>query len=149
MKAKASAKGKANNTSTSEVIVERNDGLLWGRVEIAGKLFTPYGETMERLLSNLKELVSDHIQNEGKGVKFWENIDPNHLDTEIKYDVEAFFLEHNYLKITSIAQYAGINAALVRQYASGVKHPSAEQAKKIELAIHQIARELQEVAIYA
>ncbi len=70
-------------------------------------------------------------------------------DIEIKYDLEAFFMEHSYLKISSIAEQAKINPGLVRQYASGVKHPSAEQAKKIEATIHKIANDLQQVELYA
>ncbi|MEJ7683745.1 MAG: hypothetical protein WKG06_38965 [Segetibacter sp.] len=58
-------------------------------------------------------------------------------------------MEHSYLKISSIAEQAGINPGLVRQYASGVKHPSAEQAKKIEATIHKIANDLKQVELYA
>ncbi len=53
------------------------------------------------------------------------------------------------LNISSIAKRAGMNPGLLRQYASGVKHPSREQAKKIEDSIHKIANELREVTIQA
>jgi len=132
-----------------EVIVEKKDELLWGRVEIGGHLFTPYGETIEKLLENLQELITDHTQNEGKAEKVFAKLSVTVEDVEIKYDLEAFFMEHNYLKISSIAEQAGINPGLVRQYASGVKHPSAEQAKKIEAAIHKIGNNLLQVQIYA
>jgi hypothetical protein len=56
---------------------------------------------------------------------------------------------HDYLKIGSVAEHAGINPGLLRQYASGVKYPSPDQAKKIEDALHHIANELQDVSIYA
>jgi hypothetical protein len=56
-----------------------------------------------------------------------------------QYDLQTFFEEHDYLKVSSIAKHAGLNPGLVRQYSSGVKHPSAEQAKKIELTIHKLA----------
>ena len=147
MKSNINLKGSTNRRQKVEVILEKNDGVLWGRTEIGDQLFTPYGENIEKLLTNLKELLTDHIQNEGKDVDFWKKLDVESLAVELKYDLEAFFLEHNYLKITSIAEQAGINPGLLRQYASGVKHPSAEQAKKIESTIHRIAKELQEVAI--
>ncbi len=79
-----------------EVIVEKNDGLLWGRVEIAGHLFTPYGETVEKLLENLQELIIDHSQNEGKAENVFANLSVTGQNVEIKYDLEAFFTEHNY-----------------------------------------------------
>lgn len=149
MKSKTNARCKAGRKEKLEVIVEKNDGLLWGRVEISGQLFTPYRETIEKLLENLKELITDHTQNEGKAEMFFANLNVENLNIEIKYDLEAFFTEHGYLKISSIAEYAGINPGLVRQYASGVKHPSAEQAKKIETAIHKIGNDLQQVELYA
>lgn len=71
------------------------------------------------------------------------------IELNIKYDLKAFFDYHDYLNISSIGKKAGVSPSLLRQYASGVKHPSAEQAKKIEDAIHKIGNELKEVAIYA
>jgi hypothetical protein len=40
-----------------------------------------------------------------------------------QYDLQTFFEEHDYLKVSSIAKHAGLNPGLVRQYSSGVKHP--------------------------
>lgn len=133
-----------------EIIIEKNDGLLWGRVENMGShLLTPYGETTEKVIENLKELVQDYVANEGKKDKYWNKVDFKSVTFDFKYDLQAFFTEHDYLKISSVAEHAGINPGLLRQYASGVKYPSLEQAKKIELAIHNIAQELQGISIYA
>jgi hypothetical protein len=38
---------------------------------------------------------------------------------------------------------------LLRQYESGVKHPSAQQAKKIEDTIHKLAGLMNSVLVYA
>ncbi len=133
-----------------EIIIEKNDGLLWGRVENMGThLLTPYGKTTEKLIENLNELVLDYLANEGKKDKFWNRVDISKVVFEFKYDLQAFFAEHDYLKISSVAEHAGINPGLLRQYASGVKYPSPDQAKKIEDAIHEIALELKEISIYA
>jgi len=40
-----------------------------------------------------------------------------------------------------------VSENLLRQYASGNKYPSAEQAKKIELALHAPGKKLDKVAI--
>lgn len=53
------------------------------------------------------------------------------------------------LKQTKIAELSGINPGLLRQYASGVKHPSPAQAKRIEVSIHQLADELNSVTLFA
>ncbi|MEJ0104089.1 MAG: hypothetical protein WDO19_16675 [Bacteroidota bacterium] len=63
------------------------------------------------------------------------------------YDLTVFFEEYDFLKQSKIAELAGINPGLLRQYASGVKYPSAEQVLKIEKAVHDLARELQLVSL--
>lgn len=68
---------------------------------------------------------------------------------DLRYDLQAFFQDHDYLKITAIAKRANMNPGLLRQYASGVKYPSLEQAKRIEDAIHDLAKELDRVSLYA
>jgi predicted transcriptional regulator len=61
----------------------------------------------------------------------------------------ALFQEFDFLNISKVAKYAGIHAGLLRQYSSGVKHPSLNQAKKIEDTIHRLADEMKKATIYA
>jgi hypothetical protein len=141
---------KKDHVTKIEIIIEKNDGLLWGRVEGMGNhLLTPYGETTDKVIENLKELVQDYLAHEGKKDKYWNKVNLKNIDFEFKYDLQAFFTEHDYLKISSVAKHADINPGLLRQYASGVKYPSPDQAKKIETAIREIAQELQGISIYA
>ncbi|MDO8969945.1 MAG: hypothetical protein Q7U74_04595, partial [Saprospiraceae bacterium] len=49
------------------------------------------------------------------------------------------------LKVGSVAKEAGMNPTLLRQYLSGVKHPSPEQAKRVQDALHRVAQRLLEV----
>lgn len=142
-------KAKSNEIKKLEIIIEKNDGLLWGRVENSGNFMpTPYGETTTQVIENLKELILDYITNEGKDDIYWTGINLDNLHFEFSYDLQAYFQEHDYLKITSVAEQAGLNPGLLRQYASGVKYPSEEQANKIRIAINKIANELLSDAIY-
>ena len=142
-------KAKSKVKQRIEVIIEKNDGLLWGRVEGQGNFMpTPYGSTTAKLVENLKELITDYVKNEGKKDSFWGKINMANVELEFSYDLESYFQEHDYLKISSVAEQAGMNPGLVRQYASGVKFPSGEQAKKIRTAIKKIARELIQDSIY-
>ena len=109
---------------------------------------TPYGDNTQQVVENLKELIYDYVSHEGKGDPHWNKVDMNSLSIELKYDLQAYFQEHDYLKISSVAEQARLNPGLVRQYASGVKYPSREQAEKIRHAIKKIAKELLEDAIY-
>lgn len=133
-----------------EIILEKNDGILWGRIEGKGNYMpTPYGETKNAVIENLKYLIKDYQAHEGKHDKYWAKVDVNKIDIHVLYDLEAFFLEHDYLSINAVAKRAGINASLMRQYASGVKHPSGTQAKRIEDTIHALAKDMQAVSLYA
>lgn len=132
-----------------DIVIERHDGVLWGRIENRGNFTpTPYGNNTWEVIDNLKELITDYVKHEGKHDKFWNKIDVNNLDFEFSYDLQAYFQEHDYLNITSVAKFAGLNPGLVRQYASGVKFPSNEQANKLRVAINKIATELLAHAIY-
>ncbi len=133
-----------------KVIIEKNESDLWGRIEDIG-LFGPVtvGSSKKEVLENLVMLIEDYKQHEGANDEAWNQVEVNQLEFEFLYDLQAFFQEFSFLKQSKIAELAGLNTSLVRQYASGLKHPSADQAMKIEAAIHLLAQELQTVSIYA
>ncbi|WP_342329288.1 hypothetical protein [Pedobacter sp. FW305-3-2-15-E-R2A2] len=62
----------------------------------------------------------------------FENVEPEMVVFEYFYDIYALFQEVDFLNIGKVAQRAGINAGLMRQYASQVKYTPATQARKIE-----------------
>jgi hypothetical protein len=133
-----------------EIIVEVKDGTLWGIVEDKGNFIpTPYGDSIDELKQNLKHLIKDYQQHEGKTDKFWSKVDTDTMDIEISYDLQAFFKEFNEIKISALAESANLNPSLLRQYATGNKYPSAEQVKKIESAVHQLGKKLKQISIYA
>lgn len=133
-----------------EVIVEVKNGILWGIVENKGNFIpTPYGESVNDLKQNLKQLIEDYQKNEGKNDKFWSKVHTDKMDIEISYDLQAFFKEFNEIKISALAETANLNPSLLRQYATGNKFPSAEQVKKIETAVHQLGKKLEQISIYA
>ncbi len=137
-------------TRKLQLIIEKSDGELWGRIEGVGE-FLPVtvGTNTLEVIKNLIDLIKDYQEHEGKNDPAWKKVDAVKVLWDVKYDVQAFFAEHNYLTASTIAKIAGINPGLMRQYSSGVKHPSAAQAKKIEDAVHAVARELASVSLYA
>src|SRR5665213_1863972 len=126
---------KTSRSQQIEVIIEKNEDHFWGRIESKGFIPTGQGETVPALLQNIKDSIEDYIEHEGKKDKFWSKVDVSNIEFNILYDLEAFYEEFNELKISSIAERAGLNSSLVRQYATGSKYPSFDQAKKIEVAI--------------
>lgn len=133
-----------------QVILEKGDETLQARIE-GGKYFVPttVADDLEGVLDNLKMLIEDYQQHEGKEDKYWQKVDVSKVVFELTYDLQAFFQEHEYLNVSAVARKADMNETLLRQYANGHKHPSAEQAKRIEDVVHEIATELQAVSIYA
>lgn len=123
---------------TIDLIIEKaEDGLLWGRVNYNGSLIIETANNISDLETKMLHLLVD-----------FEGLNPHEFNFTHLYDVYALFQKFDYLKISSIATYAGMNPGLLRQYASGVKNPSADQAKKIERTLHKLASDLQKVHIY-
>ncbi len=132
-----------------ELIIEKSEGMLWGRTDGKGWMPTPCGGTIDEVIANLKELAGDYVANEGKHDKAWNRIDWAYVTYDLKYDLVAFFETFNYLNLSAIAGKIGINRTLLNHYKTGLKYPSAEQAKKIEDAIHVLAAELGKVKLVA
>lgn len=65
----------------------------------------------------------------------------------IDYDLQSFFEDFSYLKISKLSAISGINDSLMRQYATGQKFPSTKQVARIQAAVEQIIKELSEVKL--
>jgi len=126
-----------------ELIVEKNDGLFWGRIENKGN-FTPTGagETTNQLIKDVRLSLEDYIAHEGKDDKFWSKVDPNVIEFDLKYDLAAFLEEFNFFNLSVIADKISINRTLLNQYKTGTRHPSLEQAKKIQNSIRSLAKQV-------
>lgn len=129
------------------VIIEKSDGELWGRIESPETLLTTQGDTESQIIENLKELLIDFIENESNDFESWRNLKIENIEFEIVYDLTALFETFDALKISTVASLSGINKGLMRQYVSGVKHPSDKQAQKVQYALHQLGKQLLKVSI--
>lgn len=129
------------------IIIEKGDGEIWGRVEAPGFLNVIVGNSEAKITQNMLELIVDFLENEGKGDEYWKGIALESIEFDYRYDLTAFFDLFSPLKINAIAEKAGINKALMRQYVSGIKHPSAQQVQKNESAIHAFAQTLMKVSL--
>lgn len=118
------------------LIIEKSKGKLWGRVNYKDNLITDFASSVDVLEKKMRKLLKDFHR-------------LSDAEFEYSYDLTAFFEQYDFLKQSKIAELAGMNAGLLRQYACGVKYPSPEQAKKIEKAVHDLAKELKAVSIHA
>lgn len=124
------------------------DGDLWGMIKGIGH-FSPYtvGDDKESIKAEIIDLIDDYMEHEGKDDPEWSAIDIRKAKVEYVYDLSAVFQVFDFLNISKVAERAGMNASLLRQYVAGIKYPKEEQAKRIETAIRDIAKELSDVVI--
>ena len=65
---------------------------------------------------------------------------PN-LEFEFIFDIGAFF-SYYMINVTAFAEYAGMNASLLRQYACGLKSPTKNTIGKIRDAIDKYKKDI-------
>ena len=118
------------------VVLERESGTLWSRVSYNKELIVDSAATLQALKKKLKKVLHD-----------FHELD--NVEFDYAYDLTVFFEEFSFLNQTKIAELSGINPGLLRQYASGVKNPSKEQANKIQTAIRDLAGKLRAIKISA
>ena len=119
-----------------QLIIEKEAGTLWGRVSYDKNIIVDSGTTLQSLERKIRKALKDFH-------------DLSDVEFNYAYDLTVFFEQFNFLNQSKIAELSGINPGLLRQYASGVKHPSKEQAGKIQMAITDLANKLKSVKIYA
>ena len=126
--------GKANAIKP-QLIVEKSDGALWGRVKINGNLIVDSASTLDKLKNKMKNLVFD-----------FEELKVD--DFVLSFDLTTFFDQYPFINIMEIANKSGINYGLMRQYSIGYKFPSEERVKKIEDTIREIGRQLSKIKLH-
>lgn len=119
-----------------QLVLEKEGSKLWGRVSVDDNIIFDSATTLQALEKKIKKALHD-----------FEGF--NDVQFEYAYDLTVFFEQFNFLNQSKIAELAGINAALIRQYSSGLKYPSKEQVEKIEAAIRIMGEKLQSINLSA
>lgn len=122
------------NHQKIQLILERNGNRLWGRVLVEGNLLTDSASSLQILEKKMRKILKD-----------FEGLED--VEFEYAYDLTVFFEQFDFLNQSKVAEIAGINPGLIRQYSSGHKQPSREQVGKIEKAIRLIAIKLRSVRL--
>lgn len=96
-----------------------------------------YGTTAEEAQRDMIEAygeIREEMAKEGKQV-------PN-LEFTYKYDLQSFFNYFSFLNVSKVAEMAGINPSLMRQYTSGSANAGQKQYEKIRAVVGRISKEL-------
>lgn len=104
--------------------------------DLPGFGLSGFGDTAEAAKKDMMNAYQEikKMQEEGKEVP--------ELEFVYKYDIQSFFDYFSFLNVTKVAEMAGINPSLMRQYTSGVANAGQKQYDKIRVAIGKISKEL-------
>lgn len=122
------------------VIIEKaKDGYYscYAEDDLPGFGLSGFGESAEAA----KEDMLKSYQ-EMKEIQAEEGKEVPELEFTYKYDMQSFFDYFSFLNVTKVAELAGINPSLMRQYTSGVANAGQKQYDKIRVAIGKISKEL-------
>lgn len=118
-------------------VIENNEDAFFAYVKgldgcVAGA--HSYEELKQNLIENIFEFQNGKISKED-------------FDIEFEIDLSGLFDLLPEINITQFAKLIKMNPGLLRQYASGVKHASENQAFKIKHALNQLSKKLQSIQI--
>lgn len=137
-------KGRSNGAI---FILEKQVNEYWVTVKELPGCYAS-GSTIEEAIANAKDAVAEHIS----GLKEMDETIPEMFlneseEYQVKYDLQTLFEKFNVINKTVLAEKAGINSSLLRQYSCGLAFASEKQKLKIEKAIHEIGSSLLEVCL--
>ncbi len=129
------------------IILEREDNELQGVISHPNFTIFAAEDTTDALIATFREQIQGFLDNECKDIPEWQGVKVEDIEFDYVATVEGLFDAFDFLKISAIAKEAGINASLLRQYASGIKYPSMATAKKIEQALHRLAQSMLQMQV--
>ena len=128
-------------------ILEKQENEYWVTVKELPGCYAS-GSTIKEAINNAKDALTEHISGLLEiGDKIPEMFINDSYEYQIKYDLQTLFERFNVINKTVLAEKAGINSSLLRQYSSGLAFASEKQKIKIENAIHEIGSGLLEVCL--
>lgn len=105
--------------------------------DLPGFGLSGFGETAEAAKEDMMKAYQ-----EIKEMQQEESKEMPELEFTYKYDMQSFFDYFSFLNVTKVAELAGINPSLMRQYTSGVTNAGQKQYDKIRVAVERISKEL-------
>lgn len=93
--------------------------------------------------SSARKAIEDYYEAE-KEAKKWAKEDGEEypeIEYDIIFDVGSYF-DYYPVNVTAFANYIGMNASLLRQYASGAKNPQAKSLKRIQEGFLKLSKDM-------
>lgn len=122
------------------VIVERGKGKrnfsCFATENVGSYGLSGWGATAREAMEDIKVSVQEcREMARDKGEDFPE------VEFEYRFDIGAFF-DYYPLDVTAVAKYIGINASVLRQYATALRVPQQVQIDKIREGLARLSKDL-------
>ncbi|PCE63405.1 type II toxin-antitoxin system HicB family antitoxin [Sediminicola luteus] len=140
-------KGVFSKDSVIVFVEQANDGTYWGTSQNIPGVVSAFGNSLEELKANFNQAFLDYLEVARELGEPWLRDVEGLGNYLFKLNLQSFFRLVPEVKISAIAEKAGINASLLRQYATGKANASETRAKQIEKAVHQLGQELLSVSL--
>ncbi|MGX7687145.1 hypothetical protein ACWA1C_08285 [Flectobacillus roseus] len=128
------------------IILEKSIDSIWGRVKIGNSLISENAATEEAVLEGIKFQLRNLKNRKDIPIEINE-LNLEELKVTYCYDLTQFFEVFNVLKISAFSKYCDINPSQLRQYVSGVYHPSEKQIKKIQNGLEKLRQDLSKIEL--
>lgn len=123
------------------VLIEKSEDGFWVSVEDLPGCYS-FGKNTIEALSNTREAIRDHISGLQENSEQIPELFLETYEFGLRYDLQSLFDRYKFINKSALADFAGINASLLRQYAKGLAFASDKQRQKIENALHRLGEEL-------
>ena len=127
-----------------KAFVERANGQSYSccaEKEVCKCLLVGYGKTAKEAIDDFYVSYEELKTMDGDSV-------PD-VEFELKFDVGSLFNYYSFLNIEGIARLSGIKPSVLRQYASGTRHPKDEKLKMLEDGLRKASEQIQRVGLRA
>ncbi|MFD2936758.1 hypothetical protein [Spirosoma flavum] len=132
---------KSREVSPLTVVLEKQGGQLWGRIEQKGLLAVVSGSTREaiakKLSLQLKEFTT-YLHTQDRTQK----VIPDDFVFDYRYDLTLLRELFQQFRITYLAEQTNISQELLSQFMTNKQYPSTQQAQQIEALIQQFGRDM-------
>jgi predicted RNase H-like HicB family nuclease len=106
-----------------------------------------YGLTEQEAKQDLIEILEERIEDyQERGIEIPAELNNGNVEFDYRYDFSGFFQSFPFFNVSALAKEAGLNSSLLRKYKEGLAVASPAQKKRLEGAIHGIAKRLRAAA---
>ncbi len=124
-----------------------NDGLfsVYSDAKIGVSFLGGYGNTAQEAKDDFMKSIDEAIEEcDAEGI---EHPLPDQIKVNFIYDLSAFLCEFDWLNMSKLANYLGVNSSQLRYYKKKGAYASNAQRQKIENGLHALALRLSEVSL--